>query len=123
MTVAEVVLLTIPGSGNLGPVNIDNPTQIPFYPSLIIRGTANVTIAGTSTGFSLRCRRLGLTGTQVGTTQATTIVAGDVTAINVPFTFQDLANPDPSGGYVITGAAVVATNTVNEIIGSINDGS
>lgn len=124
MTVAEVALLFIPGSGNSGPAVIGQAPPGQVAVNNLIRGAANITYAGTSTGFSLRCRRgNGTGGTQVGTTQVDARTAASVTSQNVPFEFQDLANPTPAAGYTITGAAAVANNTVNEIVASIDDGS
>jgi hypothetical protein len=116
---AETVALFIPGSGNSGPANIDQPT-ISAAMNALIRGVMNVSW-GTATAPVMHCRRgNGVAGTIVGNAQNLNVSGSPA---NIPFTFQDLNNPSPQSGYSITIATATAAATVNEIVGSINDGS
>jgi hypothetical protein len=113
---AETVALQIgnPGGSSAGPVNIDNPTLVVSTNNLI-RVFLNYT-PGSATAPIVRCRRVNLTGTQVGNSY--TPVAGFNT-----FFFQDLGDPTPQGGYVITISTSTAAGTATEIIGSYDDGT
>jgi hypothetical protein len=114
------IALVIPGSGNAGPVNLDLPPVVVAMNSLI-RGVFNLTGGSSTTGVTMKCYRGPVVGTQIGTTQ--TISVNGAVSVNVPFCFQDLANPIPQDGYSIGLTAVGATATCNEIVGSIDDGS
>lgn len=119
---AEVAVLFIPGGSAMGPVNLDNPNAPVASPGLLIRGTANITTGAAGTNPTIRCRRgNGIGGAQVGTSQTQTQAVA--TSGTQGFTFQDNANPNPQNGYTISVSLGAGTATVNEIVGSVDDGT
>lgn len=120
ITAAEVVILAgISGSGSEGPLNIDNP-QAGTIASQLIRGVINFSPAAGTTSLTIRCRRGGLAGTQVGTSQVNVNQSAAANTQNCGFAFLD-QNAPPGTTYVITGASAVANSTANEIVASVND--
>lgn len=120
-TTTETVAITLPSTGTA----TANPSlsSLPGQGNLsnnVIEGVMNITLGTSATGFSLRCRRLSLTGTQVGTTQTITLAAA--TPVNVPFRFQDPASPS-GAAYVITVQPIAGTGAgaINEIVCSATD--
>lgn len=120
-TVAEVVLLTIQGSGVSGPANIDEPTIANAIPNQIIRGMYAFTWGSTTTSLTLRCRKQTITGG--GSSGVATIVKAGPGAANsdiIAFEFLD-QNAAPGQQYVITGQAGTAAVTAAQAVASVND--
>lgn len=62
---ADTLIATTVQVGNQGAVNVDNPLAPGVIPLVVVRFSYFFTWGATTTTLTLRCRRGGLTGTQV----------------------------------------------------------
>lgn len=105
VTTAETVVATVTG------VSTNQPGQ-----TVALKGTLNITTAGSTTALTLRVRRDSLTGTQVGETQTDTLYAAAGSS-ETHTIYREESNPGEFSGrtYVLTCAstAAAANPTVN----------
>jgi hypothetical protein len=110
-----VVATVAPSGGDVANPSLASTAGIPGQPNYCIEGVLNITTGATTTAVVVRCRRGGVAGTQVGTSQSHTLAAA--ASGNIAFKFTDPGAPVETQ-YVITVQQTggSAAGTVNEIV-------
>jgi hypothetical protein len=132
LTISEIVVAIVPGTGGSGAVNVDDPTAGASL-NCIVRAMLDITSGAAGTNPVVKAYRNNAGAQTVGSAKSgaptallpaagyTQTQAVSTSASGVGGQFQDAANNVPSAGYIVTVTMTAGTGTANGVV-SANDG-